>query len=175
MVQVGSIGGRVAMPAHAAYHASKFAVEGWSEGLMREMDPSWGVRVCVLEPGGVRSEFLGKSREGVEGLFGRDGEAEEGDREVVRAYRECGPVKAMMEGLMSDALEEGMADPAEVVRTMVGVLERKDGDLPFRLPLGKDAVAAIDAVEQERREEFEKWKSVGESIGTAGAEIPLGK
>jgi NAD(P)-dependent dehydrogenase (short-subunit alcohol dehydrogenase family) len=180
ILQVSSIGGRIAVPAHAAYHASKFALEGWSEGLSREVDPGWGVRLCILEPGGVRTEFLGKSREGVEGWMGQQEEGGDGDgdgeeRRLKEVYRDCGPVKAMMEGLMSEGLEGGMADPGDVVKTVVGVLEKEDGRLPLRLLLGKDAVAAVGQLEGQRRDEFEAWKGAGESVGVDGAEVPLGK
>ena len=41
----------------AFYHASKFAVEGWSESFARELSPDWNISVCIVEPGGVKTEF----------------------------------------------------------------------------------------------------------------------
>ena len=50
IVNVASIAGRVGLPTQAAYCASKFAVQGYSEVLRKEMLP-WGVTVHVIEPG----------------------------------------------------------------------------------------------------------------------------
>ncbi len=50
IVNVSSVGGRVAMPANAAYHMSKFGLEAMSDALRVELAP-FGVRVVVVEPG----------------------------------------------------------------------------------------------------------------------------
>jgi NAD(P)-dependent dehydrogenase (short-subunit alcohol dehydrogenase family) len=54
IVNISSIGGRVALPLAGPYAASKFALEAVSDSLRRELAP-WGVRVAVVEPGGVRT------------------------------------------------------------------------------------------------------------------------
>lgn len=50
IINVSSIGGRFATPGHAGYHASKFALEGWSEALHHELRP-FNVFVALIEPG----------------------------------------------------------------------------------------------------------------------------
>lgn len=60
VVNIASIGGRLAFPYGAAYHGTKFAVEGISEAMRFELAPQ-GVRVRVVEPGGIRTDFLGRS------------------------------------------------------------------------------------------------------------------
>jgi NAD(P)-dependent dehydrogenase (short-subunit alcohol dehydrogenase family) len=50
IINVSSILGLVASPLGGLYAASKFAIEGWSDALRREMLP-FGVRVCLIEPG----------------------------------------------------------------------------------------------------------------------------
>ena len=52
VVNVGSIGGKVALPLLGPYAASKFAMEGLTDSLRRELMP-WGISVSILEPGGV--------------------------------------------------------------------------------------------------------------------------
>jgi NAD(P)-dependent dehydrogenase (short-subunit alcohol dehydrogenase family) len=60
VVNVSSIGGRLAFPFGAAYHATKFAVEGLSDALRFELRPH-GVRVRVVEPGAIRTDFYDRS------------------------------------------------------------------------------------------------------------------
>ncbi len=56
IVNVSSVGGRVTFPFFGAYHASKYAVEALSDALRAELHP-FGVRVSLVEPGPIRSEF----------------------------------------------------------------------------------------------------------------------
>jgi NAD(P)-dependent dehydrogenase (short-subunit alcohol dehydrogenase family) len=81
IVNVSSIGGRVALPLVGAYNASKFALEAMSDSLRREL-LSLGVDVIVIEPGGVKTPIWRKGNElaaeisadmppEAEGLYGR--------------------------------------------------------------------------------------------------------
>jgi len=56
IVNVTSMGGRIAIPFDSFYHASKFALEGLSESLQYEIEP-FGVKVVLIEPGAVKSDF----------------------------------------------------------------------------------------------------------------------
>jgi NAD(P)-dependent dehydrogenase (short-subunit alcohol dehydrogenase family) len=62
IVNVSSIGGRVALPLVGAYNASKFALEAISDSLRREL-LSQGVDVIVIEPGGVKTPIWRKGNE----------------------------------------------------------------------------------------------------------------
>ena len=59
---VSSVGGRYGTASWSVYSATKFAVVGFSDALRKELGPD-GVRVCVLEPGAVRTEFGANVRE----------------------------------------------------------------------------------------------------------------
>jgi NAD(P)-dependent dehydrogenase (short-subunit alcohol dehydrogenase family) len=61
IVNVSSIGGRVALPLVSAYNASKFGLEGMSDSLRREVRDQ-GVDVILIEPGGVKTPIWDKSR-----------------------------------------------------------------------------------------------------------------
>src|ERR1700728_425728 len=54
--QVSSTGGRRAVPGNTPYHAAKWAVGGFSDSLAMEVAP-FGVKVCTLEPGGIRTNW----------------------------------------------------------------------------------------------------------------------
>lgn len=60
IVNVSSVGGRMTFPLGTLYHGTKFAVEGLSEALHYELLP-FGVRVKIVEPGGIRTDFGGRS------------------------------------------------------------------------------------------------------------------
>jgi NAD(P)-dependent dehydrogenase (short-subunit alcohol dehydrogenase family) len=56
IINVSSIGGKFYEPLGAWYHATKFAVEGFSDSLRLELAP-YGIRVVIVEPGPVRTEW----------------------------------------------------------------------------------------------------------------------
>jgi NAD(P)-dependent dehydrogenase (short-subunit alcohol dehydrogenase family) len=60
LVQVSSVGGRLASPGLAAYQSAKWAVNGFSGVLAAEVAPL-GIRVTVIEPGGLRTDWAGSS------------------------------------------------------------------------------------------------------------------
>jgi NAD(P)-dependent dehydrogenase (short-subunit alcohol dehydrogenase family) len=60
VVNISSVGGKVAMAAYGPYAGTKFAIEAVSDSLRRELAPS-GVRVVVVEPGAVRTDMLGRA------------------------------------------------------------------------------------------------------------------
>lgn len=60
IVNVASVGGLVTMPFNAIYHATKFAVVGFTEGLNYELAP-FHIRARYVAPGGVSTDFMGRS------------------------------------------------------------------------------------------------------------------
>ncbi|GMV12986.1 MAG: hypothetical protein AMXMBFR56_12100 [Polyangiaceae bacterium] len=60
IINVSSVGGRVTLPFMGAYNSTKYAVESLSDALRRELLP-FGIRISVIEPGLIRSEFADKS------------------------------------------------------------------------------------------------------------------
>jgi NAD(P)-dependent dehydrogenase (short-subunit alcohol dehydrogenase family) len=61
LVLVSSIGGLIALPFQAFYSASKYALEGYAEGLAYEVEP-FGIRVTLVEPGNIRTDFTASRR-----------------------------------------------------------------------------------------------------------------
>lgn len=60
IVTTTSIGGLVTFPFNSVYHATKWALEGWSESLAYELNP-FGILVKTVAPGGIRTDFAGRS------------------------------------------------------------------------------------------------------------------
>src|SRR6202046_286579 len=64
IVNISSVAGRMAHPGSGYYSASKFAVEGLSDGLRKELAPL-GIGVTVVEPGGFRTDFAGQAAQAI--------------------------------------------------------------------------------------------------------------
>ncbi|MEM0997567.1 MAG: SDR family oxidoreductase [Bacteroidota bacterium] len=60
ILNVSSVGGRITFPLISPYHSTKWAVEGFSESLQYELAPI-GIKVKLIEPGGVHTDFGGRS------------------------------------------------------------------------------------------------------------------
>jgi NAD(P)-dependent dehydrogenase (short-subunit alcohol dehydrogenase family) len=62
IVNISSVGGKVTLPMGGWYHASKFAIEGLSDAIRKEVK-SFGIDVILIEPGGTKSEMTGLGSE----------------------------------------------------------------------------------------------------------------
>lgn len=62
LVNVASVGGRVTFPLYSIYHATKWAVEGFTESLAYEVEPL-GIRVKLIEPGPIKTDFYERSQD----------------------------------------------------------------------------------------------------------------
>jgi len=73
IINVASFAGRSIFPVYSVYHASKWAVEGFSESLQYEVE-SYGIQIKIIEPGIVKTEFWGRStdRDNIAGVDAYD-------------------------------------------------------------------------------------------------------
>jgi short-subunit dehydrogenase len=69
IVNISSVGGKVALPLGGWYHASKFAIEALSDAMWMEVKP-FGIDVIVIEPGGTNSEWGDVALESMERVSG---------------------------------------------------------------------------------------------------------
>jgi short-subunit dehydrogenase len=60
LVNIASIGGKMAFPLYSPYHATKWAVEGFSESLQYELKPL-NIKVKIIEPGPIKTDFYSRS------------------------------------------------------------------------------------------------------------------
>lgn len=61
IVNLSSLGGRIAFPFSSLYNATKWAVEGFSESLQYELEP-FNIRVKLIEPGPIKTDFYSRSQ-----------------------------------------------------------------------------------------------------------------
>ena len=62
IVNIASVGGRMTFPLYSLYHATKWAVEGFSESLQFELE-KFNIRVKIIEPGPIRTDFYDRSQD----------------------------------------------------------------------------------------------------------------
>jgi NAD(P)-dependent dehydrogenase (short-subunit alcohol dehydrogenase family) len=142
IIQFSSVGGRVGAPGRAPYSTAKWGVEGFSEVLAKEM-ALIGVKVTIVEPGGFRTDFAGSSTDLQEGRAEYDAVVGAAAR-MQREYNGRQP-----------------GDPARAAQVIlkISALDRP----PFRLPLGSDALQAIENADRMRLEELERWRQLSAS------------
>lgn len=109
IVNMSSIGGKVALPLAGPYAASKFALEAVSDSLRRELRPS-GVRVAVIEPGAVLTPIWDKGEDDADRVM-----EEIGAEKVERMY---GPLVAGLRGEVAKIKGGRGVDPDAVARAV---------------------------------------------------------
>lgn len=128
MINVSSVAGRMAVPFFAIYHASKWAVEGYSLGLRRELACT-GVDVVVVEPGPFSTELFGQSPQPAD----EDGRAQSYPQAAMDTFEN---MNAAFAGMFEDP--DVPTDPIEVVDRFVELIDMAPGTRPFRSVLGVD-------------------------------------
>ena len=127
IVNVSSIGGRVALPLVGAYNTSKFALEGMSDAWRRELRPL-GVDVILIEPGGVKTPIWTKSTETADAML------DDGPPEVRQLYGNL--IEGVRSRTQKIARETG-CDPSDVAEAIGTALT---ADRPrTRYLVGRDA------------------------------------
>jgi NAD(P)-dependent dehydrogenase (short-subunit alcohol dehydrogenase family) len=158
IIQVSSVGGRMATPGLAAYQAAKWAVGGFSEVLARETAPL-GIKVTVLEPGGMQTDWAGSS---------------------MRVPPISEPYQQTV-GVMARTHEDigsgsALGDPAKVAQVVLEVAAMDDP--PLRLILGSEAYVYATAAAKARAESDAAWRHLSVSTdrddATPAERDPLG-
>jgi len=137
IIQVSSIGGRLATAGLSAYQAAKWAVGGFSEVLAREVGPL-GIKVTVLEPGGMQTDWAGSSMR---------------VPPVSEPYRTT--VGAMAALHHDGGSTPALGDPAKVAQVVLAVAGMDEP--PLRLILGSEAYAYAAAAAAARAESDAAW------------------
>ncbi len=138
-INVSSIGGRLALPFNSLYHGTKFAIEGISESLALELAPH-GIRVKIIEPGGVKTDFAGRSLELMQkaGLHAYDASMQS----VMAVFSSADRASAYSEA----------SDIADVIYTAA-----TDGTNRLRYLAGKDAEVMLAERARMSDEEYALW------------------
>ena len=140
IIQVSSIGGITAFPNLGLYHASKWALEGFSQSLAQEVAP-FGVHVTLIEPGGFDTDWSGPSANRAERL---------------PAYQEVHAAVDAERG--KRAAYQG--DPNASAAALLKVVDAQEP--PLRVFFGVLPLQLAKADYESRLRNWEQWQSVAE-------------
>jgi NAD(P)-dependent dehydrogenase (short-subunit alcohol dehydrogenase family) len=147
IVNISSIGGFVGNPGVGYYNATKFAVNGFSEALQKELAPL-GIKVMIVQPSGFRTDWAGRS-------------ANDAPQRIADYADTAGAFQTMIRGYSGNQ----PGDPVRAAKAIIKAVESENP--PLNLLLGraalKNARLRLDALKQD----FDAWANVSE-----GADFP---
>ncbi len=141
IVNITSMGGRIAVPLDSIYHGTKFALEGLSESLQYELEP-FGIKIILIEPGAVGSNFWKNLKIA----------SKASSPDSINS-----PYKQIVNNV-SDSfklMEQTTIHPSEVAEVILQAMVSDNPD--FRYLVGKDAAAIIQARSNMTDREFQNF------------------
>jgi NAD(P)-dependent dehydrogenase (short-subunit alcohol dehydrogenase family) len=129
IVNITSMGGRIAVPLDSMYHGTKFALEGVSESLQYELEP-FGIKIILIEPGAVGSNFWKNLKIASKTISpdNIDSPYKQLVNDVSESYKQ---------------MQQNTIHPSEVANVILHALLSDNPD--FRYVVGKDAAAILEA------------------------------
>jgi len=140
IINITSMGGFITMPGIAVYHASKFALEGFSESLGKEVK-HLGIHVTAVAPGSFRTDWAGRS--------------------MVRAPRSIADYDEIMNPIRERRQKVSghqLGDPDKAAQAILKLAESSTP--PAHLLLGSDALKLAGEKLAFLQAEFDDWKAV---------------
>ncbi|MFL6457992.1 MAG: SDR family oxidoreductase [Nitrososphaeraceae archaeon] len=130
IVNITSMGGRVAIPLDSIYHGTKFALEGLSESIQYEVEP-FGIKIILIEPGSIGSNFWKnlKMAAKASGLDNNDNS----------------PYRQLSNNILDTfkQIEQNTIHPSEVAKVILQAVTSDNPD--FRYVVRKDAAMILEA------------------------------
>ncbi|PNU05582.1 oxidoreductase [Novosphingobium guangzhouense] len=147
IVNVTSMGGFITMPGISFYCGSKFALEGISEALGKEVAP-FGIHMTALAPGQFRTDWAGRSMD--------------------RTPRSIADYDAVMDPIRAARQAKSGQQPGDPARAAQALLALVDAPTPpTRLFLGQDALDLVEAKIAGMGAEIAQWRSLSCSTSFA--------
>jgi NAD(P)-dependent dehydrogenase (short-subunit alcohol dehydrogenase family) len=147
IVNISSIGGLRSFPSLAYYHATKYAVEGFSESLALEVAPL-GIKVTIVEPSGFRTDWAGRSAAEATNRIADYAPTAGKNRDDIRGYS-----------------GKQAGDPARAAAAIIAAVESPNP--PLRLLLGKAALRGARGKLDLLKHDFDAWEKT-----TVAADYP---
>jgi NAD(P)-dependent dehydrogenase (short-subunit alcohol dehydrogenase family) len=137
------MGGFITMPGIAYYCGSKFALEGISEVLAKEV-AGFGIKVTAIAPGSFRTDWAGRS--------------------MVRSDRSIADYDALFDPIRAARAEKSgrqLGDPGKAAEALLRIVEAEQP--PVHLVLGSDALALVRGKLDSFANELSTWEAVSRS------------
>ena len=147
VVNVSSIGGFVGFPGIGYYNATKFAVNGFSEALKKEVEPL-GIKVILVQPSGFRTDWAGRSANDATSKISDYAETAGANQSAIRGFSGNQP-----------------GDPVRAAKAIVTAVESDNP--PFNLLLGKAALKNARLKLDDLKDDFDGWAET-----SVGADFP---
>jgi len=151
IVNISSLAGICTMPSLGYYNATKFAVEGLSGALEKEVEPL-GIKVMVVEPSGFRTDWAGRS-------------ADESKRQISDYNETAGAARKHLRAISG----KQAGDPVRAAQAIIEAVE--SGSPPHHLLLGNQAYEGATAKLKELKQEFTAWEKIARGADYPSAEI----
>lgn len=142
ILNIASIGGLRSFPGVGFYNATKYAVDGLSEALYKEVAPL-GIKVTIIAPSGFRTDWAGRSANNSSIQIADYANTAHKNINDIRGYSGKQP-----------------GDPVKAAKAMIQVVESENP--PLRLLLGAAALRGAKAKLAELQHDFEAWANVTE-------------
>ena len=140
VINISSVGGLVGAASSGFYNATKFAVEGLTEALAKEVEPL-GIRVTAIEPGPFRTDWAGRSLKQAE--------------YPIAAYADTAAARrAQITGYSG----KQAGDPVRAADAIIKVVESDDP--PHNLILGKNGLDRVRAKLAALMQSIDDWEDV---------------
>jgi NAD(P)-dependent dehydrogenase (short-subunit alcohol dehydrogenase family) len=147
ILNVASIGGLVGFPAVGYYNATKFAVDGFSDSLSKEVAPL-GIKVTVICPSGFRTDWAGRSANNSKIVIEDYKSTAEANKNTIRGYS-----------------GNQAGDPIRAAKAIVKAVETENP--PLHLLLGVSALKGARNKLEVLKKDFDAWAET-----TEGADFP---
>ena len=152
IVNISSVGGLVGFASVGYYNATKFAVEGLSEALAKEVEPL-GIKVLIVEPGPFRTDWAGRSIKQMRQEIEDYAETAGANRRRIRSYS-----------------GKQAGDPARAAEAIIKAVESPTP--PLRLVLGRVGLEAARAKLDSLRRDLDTWEETSLGADFPGSENP---
>jgi short-subunit dehydrogenase len=143
IINITSMGGFITMPGISYYCGSKFALEGISETLSKELAP-FNIHVTAVAPGSFRTDWAGRS--------------------MVRRARSIADYDALFDPIRQAREEKSgkqLGDPLKAASAILDVIESSNP--PAHLLLGSDALALVRQKIESFSAEIDRWETLTRS------------
>ncbi|KAI2470662.1 short-chain dehydrogenase/reductase-like protein SDR [Annulohypoxylon bovei var. microspora] len=178
ILNMSSMGGYTGYPGQAFYHASKFAMEGWTESVAKEVPSIWNskflffdallviaialsnanchdylVHLCNIEPGGVKTNYATSSLKPM---------AKRHEAYADPSY----PANQLLRHMANEQARALWAEPSALAAAVYQVVSREKR-IPIRVPLGSDAWGMIAKDLESTKNDLDEVKDISLSVSSA--------